>query len=245
MKTYIPDYYNEFRCIAGKCRHSCCIGWEIDIDDASLRRFREDPLVSPYIDIDGSGNARMKLTEDERCPLLRSDGLCELIIRRGEKSLCDICRDHPRYRGFFTDRIELGLGLVCEEAARIILSRPHPIKLIQANDDGIGTDCPEDEAWLLGERERLLAEVSESGPIARFHEYLIFRHIPDALYDGLYEERVRFIEETVDAIKKAYSASDGSISALAETVRAWSYDAEYDDEYIPARLNELHNSLNK
>ena len=32
MKILVPDYYPLFRCIAGKCRHNCCIGWEIDID---------------------------------------------------------------------------------------------------------------------------------------------------------------------------------------------------------------------
>ena len=32
MKEIFPSYYPEFRCIAGACRHSCCIGWEIDID---------------------------------------------------------------------------------------------------------------------------------------------------------------------------------------------------------------------
>ena len=32
MQIIVPDYYKEFSCIADHCRHSCCIGWEIDID---------------------------------------------------------------------------------------------------------------------------------------------------------------------------------------------------------------------
>ena len=32
MKLYAPDYYNNFHCIAEKCQHNCCVGWEIDID---------------------------------------------------------------------------------------------------------------------------------------------------------------------------------------------------------------------
>ena len=31
MKLYAPKYYNEFKCIADKCTHSCCVGWEIDM----------------------------------------------------------------------------------------------------------------------------------------------------------------------------------------------------------------------
>ena len=33
MKLYAPEYYKQFQCIADKCTHSCCIGWEIDIDE--------------------------------------------------------------------------------------------------------------------------------------------------------------------------------------------------------------------
>ena len=32
MNIYVPSYYQKFRCIADRCRHSCCVGWEIDID---------------------------------------------------------------------------------------------------------------------------------------------------------------------------------------------------------------------
>ena len=30
MTVTVPSYYKDFKCIADKCRHSCCIGWEID-----------------------------------------------------------------------------------------------------------------------------------------------------------------------------------------------------------------------
>ena len=31
-----PDFYDRFRCRAAACRHSCCKGWEIDIDENTL-----------------------------------------------------------------------------------------------------------------------------------------------------------------------------------------------------------------
>ena len=40
MITVYPSYYKDFTCIAGDCRHSCCIGWEIDIDDETLEKYR-------------------------------------------------------------------------------------------------------------------------------------------------------------------------------------------------------------
>ena len=30
-----PDYFNDFKCIGGKCEDSCCIGWDIDIDEVT------------------------------------------------------------------------------------------------------------------------------------------------------------------------------------------------------------------
>ena len=32
-KMGFPIYYRDFSCIADKCKNSCCIGWEIDIDE--------------------------------------------------------------------------------------------------------------------------------------------------------------------------------------------------------------------
>lgn len=44
--------------------------------------------------------------------------------------LCQICTDHPRYRSFFSERTEIGVGLCCEEAARLILTRPEKTTLV-------------------------------------------------------------------------------------------------------------------
>ena len=35
MKVTVPDYYKDFKCIAGVCEDTCCAGWQVDVDDAS------------------------------------------------------------------------------------------------------------------------------------------------------------------------------------------------------------------
>lgn len=40
MKVFAPDYYRNFACIAGNCRHSCCVGWEIDVDASAYARYQ-------------------------------------------------------------------------------------------------------------------------------------------------------------------------------------------------------------
>lgn len=152
MKTVVPDYYMEFACIKGACRHSCCIGWEIDIDSESRERYRKitgaiGKKLAENI-VDGPVGAHFRLGEGERCPFLQADGLCEMIIEMGEGSLCRICADHPRFRNFFSDSIELGLGLCCEAAGRLILSRKKPVRFVVMEDDGAEEDVYEDEQEL-------------------------------------------------------------------------------------------------
>lgn len=161
MKTVVPDYYKDFQCIASACRHSCCIGWEIDIDEKSLGAFER---VDGEIGIQLKNNIcfepqpHFTLTEDEHCPFLTEQKLCRLILDLGEDKLCDICRDHPRFRNYLSDRTELGLGLCCEEAARIVLEHNGSIEL-EIADDG-GTEQPGNlELELLNERKELFKTI--------------------------------------------------------------------------------------
>ena len=61
MKLYAPAYYKEFSCIADRCRHSCCIGWEIDVDADTLA-FYED-LEGDYADKIRASIDRTDITE--------------------------------------------------------------------------------------------------------------------------------------------------------------------------------------
>ena len=39
MKTFVPAYYPLFHCLMNRCRHSCCVGWEIDIDENTYQKY--------------------------------------------------------------------------------------------------------------------------------------------------------------------------------------------------------------
>ena len=126
MKLYAPKYYKSFKCIADSCEHSCCIGWEIGVDGKALKRYER--LDGGYGDdikksISYDGDPHFKLCADDRCSHLNGQGLCNIIMNLGEEYLCDICREHPRFYNY-TDVAEVGLGMSCPEAARIILSSP-------------------------------------------------------------------------------------------------------------------------
>lgn len=157
MLTAWPDYYPEFKCIAAACRHTCCAGWEIDIDEESLARFRKtegamgerlraaiSPGEEPYF----------ILAEGERCPFLNGENLCDLILYGGEEFLCQICTDHPRFRSFLPSRTEIGLGLCCEAAGVLILGRKEPMRLLS---EGKPEPENEEETYLLALREQVFS----------------------------------------------------------------------------------------
>lgn len=147
-----PDYVPDFKCIADKCLHSCCVGWEIDIDDESLQRFvNEEGILGDRLRRSIKDGAFV-LSQNERCPFLDKSNLCELILAKGEGYLCDICTEHPRYYNFYDNVCEMGIGACCEEAARLILS--YDYRLVEDCEDC--DDCfelTEDEIAFFESRE--------------------------------------------------------------------------------------------
>lgn len=178
MDIYVPDYYEKFRCIGSKCRDNCCIGWEIDIDKASLEK---------YMTLDGAlgdelranitrsedGSDCFALAENDRCPFLNENNLCRLILAGGEEMLCEICSLHPRFREWFGDRCEMGIGLCCEEAARIIIEDNTPFGLhIIRSEEGSGS-LSSAESLLLKIREELFRIINEAESYTEMTEALL------------------------------------------------------------------------
>lgn len=128
-----PDYYKKFNCISSNCKHNCCIGWEIEIDNDTFEKYqllKGDFSNKIRQNIKHNNTPYFKLDANERCPFLNKDNLCDIIIYYGEDMLCQICSDHPRFRNFFEGRTEIGLGLCCEQAAKIILTNQNKVSLI-------------------------------------------------------------------------------------------------------------------
>ncbi|MBO5313440.1 MAG: flagellin lysine-N-methylase [Clostridia bacterium] len=152
MKLFAPKYYRQFSCIADRCSHSCCIGWEIDIDRRTKKKYSS--LTGDYAEairksILSKPTPHFLLDNEERCPHLNKDGLCNIIINFGEDALCDICREHPRFYNYTSLGKEVGLGMACEEASRLILSWEDYETLEQIGDvqdsscvsNGLGVSC--------------------------------------------------------------------------------------------------------
>jgi len=223
MKHIAPSYYTAFRCTAGACKHNCCIGWDIGIDKDTAAYYRTvtgelGKRLCAHIAVDEDGDAYFQTDDDGRCPFLNENGLCDIIATLGEEALCQICSDHPRYRRDLSDRVEIGLGLCCEEAASIMINRCEPFSLtVLSNDDDDEPLCEEDSLFLQ-ERDALLALATDrTKPLtARENEILAaVGHEREPLTAKQFEAIYRPLErldpvwdQTLDLLKRDVPPSD-------------------------------------
>ena len=155
MRQTFPSFYPFFACTASACTDNCCIGWEIGIDPAALADYQSQP---------GAFGDRLRaaiqpgdppffaLTKIGRCPFLNEENLCDIYRQLGESHLCAICDQHPRFHNWFGAEKESGLGLSCEEAARLILFSAPPRLLCRETPEAPDPDTELDPELLAGLR---------------------------------------------------------------------------------------------
>ena len=133
-----PTYADSFRCIGSDCEDTCCKGWTIPVDEATIEKHRRLP-ASPLLSLcDVKGSLRpedadhskpltfvqIRMTDSQQCPLLSEDRLCRLQTEYGEEYLPSACATYPRIVHRNGDKLEAGLTLSCPEAARLVLLDP-------------------------------------------------------------------------------------------------------------------------
>ena len=240
-----PDFYADFACRAADCRHSCCKGWEIDVDEPALRRYAavegdlgQELRRNIYQDDDG---AHFILTEDERCPFLRGDGLCRLIVDLGEGALCEICALHPR---FFTDVGEntlCGLGLSCEAACDLLLNSDAPLCVVSETGEripvpallGLSGDALRFDGALPSAAylRRELKTLPTGARYDRMLQYILLRQLDRAGETAL-ERLIGYARDSAAFI----AAQDALFGTDAEHLRRWSEQIEYSTENVDILL---------
>ncbi len=165
MRITKPQYYDDFRCIAGQCPDSCCKEWAVQVDPDSAAHYRAlpgalgDRLRQVLAEEDGS---TVMTIENRRCPMWRDDGLCRIQAELGEDALCQVCREFPRLRHDYGDFLELTLELSCPEAARLILNAQPGPPVTQSLPGGVGDYDPLDMEILKATRQQMLSLLSDT-----------------------------------------------------------------------------------
>ena len=160
MKVTVPDYYDQFRCLAGACPHSCCEKWEVVIDEESVCLYESvsGPLgekLRDAMETDEDGDLCFPLNGG-RCPFLDQENLCEIHKQLGEQATSETCREHPRFTEDYGAFREITLSASCPAANDLLLGSEAPFAF-----KTFETEEPEEEGdswleYLLPLRERMM-----------------------------------------------------------------------------------------
>ena len=241
MKLRVPYYYDDFRCITGNCKDNCCIGgWEIDIDDETYERYQQldgdiGEKLRNNIIVNEDGDYCFRLNNN-RCPMLTDEGLCVVHKELGEEYLGVVCDQFPRYSEYYGTVKESGVGMACEEAARIMLSDNHSFSINEHSlDEEYETDSEYDNNYaskIMAVRNTIFQILALEG--LSIHEKLIIilslgNDVQNCINDGDYE-RIKEVLVTyskekeygvdiLDDIREKYDNGDYESISLKESVR--------------------------
>lgn len=140
IKVIYPSYIDNFHCIGGECEDNCCIGWDIDIDKETFRKyhkvadeemkkmFQKNVHNNKYCTNSNLDYGIIKLNKENRCPFLDEENYCLVQRKFGEDYLSSVCTQFPRIVNKVDDHYELCLDAACPEAARIIFGSKEKIE---------------------------------------------------------------------------------------------------------------------
>lgn len=133
LKT--PSFYKDFKCIAGDCPDSCCQGWEVDADDASLEFYKTltgdiRNRIDSVLDRDEFGNTIFRLADKKRCPFLNAENLCDMHIAIGGEHTPYTCRMFPRFINDFGGTREMGVSFSCPVASDMMFGLTEPMRFV-------------------------------------------------------------------------------------------------------------------
>ncbi|MBU3104681.1 flagellin lysine-N-methylase [Clostridium gasigenes] len=146
IKKRYPKYLKEFECIGGKCEDSCCVGWDIDIDKTTFKKYYkvEDKEMKRMFQKNVHNNedysnvdvdyGKVKLKSGKRCPFLDEENYCVIYSKLGEEYLSNVCTSFPRIVNKVDGYYEMSLDVSCPEAARILLLKEEGIEFQEGED---------------------------------------------------------------------------------------------------------------
>ena len=133
MKYLVPEYYKDFKCKNGECRHSCCDGWPIRISTKEYYHLLgikcSDELrgrldFALKICLEPSNGSYKQISTDWHgiCMLHRDDGLCAIQAELGECCLPEVCQLYPRSTKNLGEIYNGSCSNSCEAVVELLLN---------------------------------------------------------------------------------------------------------------------------
>ncbi len=141
----IPNFYQNFHCLAQACKDSCCMGWNITFDKKDYLRLRR--LDAPEElkarleqsvrrerknEHDGILYGKFDLASNNgRCPFLNTEGLCDIQCACGHEALPLVCTSYPRKTVYSYAAKEYTLSLSCEGVLQQLWDLPNGVEFVE------------------------------------------------------------------------------------------------------------------
>ena len=116
-----------FKCLGDACPDTCCSGWSMQVDAATLARYEtrapellEAVALQPVAADSALPRAIMQRDGKDDCVKLES-GWCGIHRTKGSDFLADACHFYPRVLRRFDDTVSMTGTLSCPEVARLML----------------------------------------------------------------------------------------------------------------------------
>lgn len=122
MLELYPNYYPKFTCTADQCPITCCQEWKISVDDDTYRNWftiqpptdvaPQKATLSAYTTYQAETRV-IRLNEQKKCPFLKENRLCRLVLAYGDAILSETCTTFPREFHTFSNHVEKTLMPSC------------------------------------------------------------------------------------------------------------------------------------
>lgn len=242
MEGIVLGLYNSFRCLAGKCRYTCCSGWRIAVAGEDFQRFgnlkdkalREDILSNIY---KADGNRYFSTKSSGRCSMLDEDGLCRIQKNAGEEMLCNTCRKFPRLFAKHKGLLWISMAASCPVTADYIVNKEVQFYKI-GNKGDISVIKMQDIPFVAGEMQeykKILEENIACKKTAQdyMHMYKLFMDMADNILEVIIENK-----ETV-YLKGSFDYFEEEKSAAQIVSQFDEFDIAVKEKYASALVNYL------
>lgn len=211
MKTRVPYYYKDFKCVASKCTDTCCAGWEIIIDAEAYKHYKN---VSGEFGETLKSNLTLYeddepgfILKNDNCPFLNKNNLCDIYTELGEDSLCYTCKTYPRFIEEYGSLREIGISLSCPEAARLILLDSKPVTFEISEDDEMVSsydDISFDLFIQIKSSRKIALDILQNRSISLNHRIALLINFAHDIQEKINENKLSKIAD----IRNKYSKED-------------------------------------
>ena len=161
VKIFKIQNYDYFRCTADKCKFTCCSGWDVNIDNNTYIKWKNNKknyILQNVIEIINDDEVEYFINKEtqEKCPFLDNNGLCNIVKNDGEECLSLTCKKFPRIENVLEGRKEITLSCACPEVVENISKLKGKIKMISSDNKII-----EEKSTMYKVRELLIYIIQE------------------------------------------------------------------------------------